>query len=260
LEDKLNNTEENSLTFGEIYAAYYKKKISKLAIGTRFNYERYIRLHFQAILNTPIKNMTSRFIDSWIDSLHESLNKTLQAKQRTGFKHELQLMQAVLKFYDEYYDDPDFKYPVKKRHAEDCQLKKSLPKYKDLLLVEFEQFRIEILKCKHGELFAAMATVQFYHALRISEAAALHFEDLNLNFKNSKESTIRICRHLVYLRKKGSKPILENGFKNAKGGENSVRELPLFPETFQTLNKVFKIHAKGLVFTIDGTALTYRQI
>ncbi|MBX9703117.1 MAG: tyrosine-type recombinase/integrase [Silvanigrellaceae bacterium] len=247
--------------FSEVYKSFYDKKISKLSEGTRSNYERYIRLHFQNVWNVPIKNITPQFIDHWLDSMRSALPKGHQTLQRVNFKHELSVMRSVLKFYDEYFDDPEFKFPLKARHAEDAFIKKSVPKHKDFTVDEFWRFHAELSKSLHGPMLAALATVQFFQALRISEVAALFFEDLNLNFRQPRESTLRVCRHVIYPRKKAQKPYIEAGFKNAKGGASSVKELPLFHEAFSALKGVFKVGAKGLVFVSPtNESFTYRQI
>jgi integrase len=93
------------------------------------------------------------------------------------------------------------------------------------------------------------------------KAAGLFFEDVKFNFRSPEESSIRVCRHVVYPRVGKDRPEIEEGFKNAGGGDKSVKELYLFPEAYAALKKVFKVGAKGLIFS-PGLAepFTYRQI
>ena len=227
-------------TFGEVYEAFRRKKISVLSKGTQINYGRYIRIYFQDVLPRPIRDVTSQFIDGWIDALRESMGTFHQSSHRANFDHELSVMRSVLRFYADYYEDPAFRFPLKARHAEDVQVGKAQPKLKDLKEDEFLAFREVLQSMKHGEQMAHMATVQFYEALRISEVAGLFFEDLNLNFRNPQDSTIRVCRHVFYPRDKEGEVEILPGFKNAGGGDLSVKELYLFPEWSTTITIPFQ--------------------
>jgi integrase len=208
-----------------------------------------------------VYDITPQFIDSWIDWLRSTRDQFHQSKLRTSFDHELSVMRSVLLYYRNYYDDPHYQFPVKSRHAEDSRIGKAPPKTKDLTEAEFLRFHARLSETKLGCLLAPMATVQFYQALRISEAAGLFFEDLNLNFRNPSESTIRVSRHVIYLRGAHSRTEILPGFKNSGGGEYAIKELHLFPESFEALKSVFKVGARGIVFSTDGkTPLSYRKI
>lgn len=248
-------------TFQEVYDAFWKKKVSKLGSGTQANYRRYVRLHFGSVLNVPIRSVTARFVDDLLEEWRSSLGRFHQSKVRTCFKHELSVLRSVLRFYQEYYDDPEFRFPLKERHSRDAVLAKAPPKHKDLSEQEFLRFHDALSKRKNGALFSAMATVQFYQALRISEVAALRHEDLLLNFRSPRESSLRVCQHVVYPRVGKELPVVEAGFKNARGGQDSVKEQPLWPETFAALKTVFRLGMKGLVFGLSPTApFSYRSI
>lgn len=248
-------------TFGEVYEAFLRRKVTTLAKGTQINYARYVRLHFQNVLLVPIREITPQFLDAWLDSLRAGVKKSRKGRQRTSFDHELSVMRCVLRFYGDYHDDPDFRFPLKARHAEDAFLRKSPPKVKDLPEDEFLRFRAELEKQKHGAILAPMASVQYYQALRISEAAGLFFEDVKLSFRSPEESSIRVCRHIVYPRLGHMRPEITEGFKNAGGGDKSVKELYLFPEAHAALKAVFKVGAKGLIFSpCLAEPFTYRQI
>lgn len=248
-------------TFAEVYEAFWKKKVSRLSSGTQFNYQRYTALHFGAVMPVPVRAITPKFIDDLLDNWRDSIGKTHQSKQRTCFKHELSVLRSVLRFYDEYYDDPDFRFPLKERHARDAILRKSPPKDKDLTEEEFLRFVVELADRKYGNLLVAMATVQFYQALRISEVGALRFQDLRLDFRNPMESSLRICQHVIYPRVGKQRPFVEEGFKNARGGQESVKEQPLWPQTFEAFKDVFKVGATGLIFGLSSAdPFSYRMI
>jgi len=245
-------------TFGEIYEAFWKKKISKLTSGTQANHARYIRLHFDKVMPIPIKSITPAFVDALLERWRHSM-ETHQSQQRLNFNHELSVLRSVLKFYEEYFEDPEFKNPLKQRHNEDAFLKKAPSKHKDLQEGEFHLFVNTLKDTKWGDVLSAMAIVQFYQALRIGEVAALRFEDVCWDFKKPDESTIRVCQHVVYPRTGGVKPQILSGYKNSRNGE--IKELPLFRESYEALKSVFVLGGKGLIFGLTSTEpFTYRMI
>jgi hypothetical protein len=81
----------------------------------------------------------------------------------------------------------------------------------------------------------ALFTVQWCEALRISEAAALCWEDVRWNYAAPQGSCVRVCRHLIWTRLAGERPVVEPGFKNSRA-VGGVKLLPLFPEAFEALN------------------------
>ena len=97
--------------------------------------------------------------------------------------------------------------------------------------------------------------------MRISEVAALRQEDLRLNFRSPRESSLQVCQHVVYPRVGKEKPLVEDGFKNARGGQDSVKEQPLWSETFAALKTVFRLGARGLLFGLTAIEpFPYRSI
>jgi integrase len=258
--DSSSITSAGGPLLGDVYAEYHRRKLMKLSVNTRLKYEQYVRLHMQDLLQRPIRSLTPHTIDEWLDRLTRKAMRSGASHRRFSFDHELTFLSGLINYYIEYFEDPVFRSPLRKRHRQDAVLAKAPPKHRDLTEGEFKLFLSELAKGPQGEMFSCVATVQFYQALRISEVAALHFEDLNLNWKTPEDSTLRICRHFVYLRSKGSKPVLMAGFKNASGGLNSVREQPVFQQSFEALKGVFRI-GTGLIFcSSKGLPLTYRQI
>jgi integrase len=171
---------------------------------------------------------------------------------------------VVLKYYHEYFDDPTFVNPLRRRHREAAVVgrRRQENAQKDLTVEEFYRFREAILKQKSPDAsaLAALATVQYFQALRISEVAALHWEDVLLDWRQPKNSRLRVHRHVIYLRRKGDLSFIEEGFKNSTR-EDSIKEQPLFPESFAALKTLYRLHAKGLVFTNRAnTFFDYRKI
>lgn len=248
--------------FGEIVDEWRRRTFAKLSKSTQAVYERYLRLHFQSLMGLPVRSFTARLVDEWIDERKRFIGQSAQSRQRSSFEHELTLLGSVLRYYVEYHDDVDFRLPIKKRHREAAIVAKDVGagKTKDLSCDEFMRFRAELLNGPHPLVIAALATVQYFQALRISEAAAIHWEDVTLDWKKPQNSRLRICRHVIFMRGRGTESYIEAGFKNASKDE-PVKEQPLFPESFEAFKTLFQIGGGGLVFKQDeGTFLSYREI
>ena len=236
--------------------------VASLAIGTRLHYERVIRNHFQGILSLPIHEITSARVDQWIWGMIEQSKLPGASTQRVNFVHELQLLGSILSHYHEFFDDPHFRHPIKKRHRKMVHFKKVLKqKHKDMSLEDFHCFR-ETLKSTslHGALLAAMVSIQFSSALRISEVAALRHCDISINHLNPHLSRITVCQHVVWLDRKGEKNRIEPGFKNATADE-PTKELPMFPMAYEALKGLWQPGNNDLVFKNQlGTFFRYNTL
>lgn len=127
-------------TFGEIVLEWQRRKYNAISEGTKLQYERMLRKHFQGLLSTPIHEITAKRIDSWIDDMRASA--TDGKTRRKAFDHELTLLGVVLRYYSEYHDDTGFVFPVKRRHRKAAEGSVSdVPKQKDLSEEEFLRFR-----------------------------------------------------------------------------------------------------------------------
>ena len=247
-------------TFFVVCKEWQERKYPTLAVGTRVHYDQLLRQHFGPLMEMGIHEIVPSVVDSWIAGLKKRLGKTHQSRQRKSFQHELTLLGVILRYYGEYHEDPEFRYPVKRRHREDAKLRiTGDEKPKDLSLEEFLKFRRFLESGAHGKTMAVLATVQFFQALRVSEVAALHWEDVLLNFKSPVESRLRIVRHVEFSRKAGMPSKISPGFKNsyATGGS---KELPLFPEPYDALKALYYVGAKGLVFQNRGKFFEYRHV
>jgi len=124
---------------------------------------------------------------------------------------------------------------------------------------QFLEFRRALSALKNGDLWQSLATVQYYQALRISEAAGLYWEDVHFDLDSPHNSRISIVRSVFWPHKKGLESYVRIGFKNAESN-GGIKEQPMFPETFQALHSLHFENAKGLVFKLQGTHLDYRAI
>jgi len=247
--------------FSEIVAEWRRRKYPTYAKGTRFQYDKLMRLSFGSLMDLPIRAITPKVVDDWLAKLKHGLGITWQSKTRKSFEKELVCLAVILRYYESYNDDLQFRFPIKKRHREDAQLRRVAKKpQKDLPPEDFERFARELAKDKNGKTLVALATVQYHQALRISEAAAIHWEDVQIVWTNPKDSRLRIVRHVEWGRSKGMGSEITPGFKNSRalGGE---KEQPIFPETFVALKTLHYIGAKGLVFRDENShVFSYQAI
>lgn len=246
--------------FSEIVESYRKRRFPQLARGTCENYEQLLRLHFGMLLQLRVNAITPALIDEWIFSLRTNQEKNRQGRKRKSFDKELDLLSVLLRFYQKYCDDIDFRWPLKARHRDDAKVVRDSGKRdRDLPPEQFARVHSE-MRGMFGPLWAAMFTVQWREALRVSEVAALHWEDVHLNFREPELSYIRVCRHVEWSRKKFGVSQITDGFKNSRS-MGGVKELPLFPEAFAALKELYFIGAKGLVFKKEnGEFFTFRSI
>jgi len=250
----------NNPLFGQIVEEWKKRRFPHLAPGTQLLYQKILRLHFQSLMNLRIRDLDPRHIDLWVDELKAGSLVSKNKATRKNFRHELELLSTILRYYQNYHDDSAFQFPLKKRHREASRLSnaRALPQ-KDLSAGEFLIFREELRKLKHGEMLAVLAAVQFYQALRISEAAGLFWEDIQFDWKNPKNSRIRVVRSVWYPHTGGLKPEVRWGFKNAASNQG-IKEQPMFPESHEALMSIYEKSKTGLIFEWESKPIPYRVI
>lgn len=247
-------------SFADVVAEFRQKAYPLRSRTTCLQYDKLLKLHFGSLMHLSVNDITPKVVDDWLWTLKRELKKSIMRDKRKSFEKELDLLQVILRHYEKYNDDNQFRCPIKQRHRDDMWVvRKEGHKDRDLPREQFNLVR-EKLRRKRGDLWWALFTLQWSAALRISEAAALHWEDVSLNWREPAKSSITVCRHVEWPRMKGQKTLITPGFKNSKGlGGKKV--IPLFPEAFEALKTLFHLGAKGLVFPgTHGQVLEYRQI
>lgn len=246
--------------FSELVEDWKSRTYSKLQNSTKHQYEKLLRLYFAPLMDVKVEAIDAKFVDRWVEYLKNPKNVFITNGNRYSFDHELALLSSILRHYIEYSDETKFQLPIKRRHREAIVVRrKSLLENKDLSEPEFHQFRLALLGGNMGALMYALSTVQYYQALRISEAAAIHWEDIVLDIESPTKSRIQIRRSVEWLRTKGARPAIKAGFKNSAscGG---VKEQPLFPESFNVLAEFDDKKKVGLIFHNESAPLDYRAI
>lgn len=245
--------------FAEVLEDWRKRKLPQRAQATQIAYEKMLKLHFNGLLKVPMKEFNSKVVDRWIEDLKNPSGKAMQSKRRVAFDHELSLLSGILRFYREYHQD-SFLNPIFHRHREDVQTgREQVRVERDIRYPDFQKFLTALNKEKNGHLFAALATVQYFQALRISEAAAIHWEDVSLHPEIPEASRLQVRRSVIWPRIKGTVSYVKLGFKNSKSN-NGFKEQPLFPESYFAFKQMENETRKGLVFPLEGNHLEYRQI
>lgn len=251
---------EQGLTFSNVVEEWRRKKLPQKARSTQVAYEKMLRLYFRSLMSQPMNGFTSKTVDGWLEELKKPTGEFMRSKRRIAFDHELSLLSGILRFYREYMDE-SFRHPVLERHQEDVQTGRTkIRTRKDIRPADFQKFLAELRKQCHGEMLSALAILQYYQALRISEAAAIHWEDIYLDSQVPEASRLRISRSIVWLRSKGLGSFINHsGFKNSEANDG-CKEQPLFPESYFALVTLNPVGKTGLVFQEGGEHFGYRQI
>lgn len=254
-----NTPQPNQVSFGpsfkEVLEKYRRVYMPTLARSTQETYMQLIDRHFDFFFSYNMHEITPALLDQWILHMKSKPMKNI----RLAFKEEFKVLSGVLKFYQDY--DDKFILPMKPRHKRDLVVKKGSTKSKFITEEEFYKFRDSLMAGVDGEMFACLATVQFFQALRISEAAGLHWHNIIWNEKDPGKSCLAISASVFFSRKRGVDPSMQDTFKNAKSNDG-VKYLPVLPEPYtllRTRQAQASIHS-GPIFHDKGNLLTYRQI
>ena len=115
---------------------------------------------------------------------------------------------------------------------------------------EFEKWVSCLRAQSDGLLKEALARMQRSGALRISEATAIHWSDINWD-----RHFVTVQRSVVWPRIKGQAPFIQDGFKNG-----DQKEVPITPDAFPCLKELSLQKTSPLVFHKEGLPLDYRYV
>lgn len=245
--------DDSSPPFKSVVKQFFKNKVQSLRASTQENYQALIdKGYLDYLMDYQMNQITPAVVDMWIDYLKSLPRKSI----RESFYTELTLLTNIINFYISY--DDNYVSPVKKRHRNSIVVKNIQKPVKELSEADFKMFR-DYLEQHYGLRLAAMATIQYYQALRISEVAALEKEDFKINDKNPNQSIVFITRSVRYSKDKKSSEI-QQGFKNSKvnGG---FKALPLMKESYLYYKKLISSISTSQLFLDDKEKLfNYRAI
>ncbi len=255
-----NSTPRSTATLADVIDKFREIRYRSLRKSTVDLYERQLRLYFDPLLGTSLSEFNSSTIDKWIGGLTKKQKSGEYKTTRTTFEQELRLLTTLLSFCREYFDDYQTLDPIKKRHRESVIIKKLQPKEKHLTEEQFYLFRDNLRRLHNGEMFSKLATVQYFQALRISEAAAIKWENIKFHLEVPRHSELEIKESIYWPRKKGIAAHVQLGFKNSEKQKDGKKVSTLLPESYKVLRAQFTRNSSGLVFALDGQVIEYRQI
>ena len=246
-----NNPVDNSPKFKEIFENWSKLKLSNMRESSKIHYSGKFK-YLVPLMDKSLNQIHSKLLDTWVEWLKQQPKKSI----RCNYDKEIDLLNSIFGFHQEMTDEP-YHNPIKKRHYKHGFVKEAPLKRKDMLEDEFILFRNELLKQPSGLLYATLATFQYYHCLRIGEAAGVSREDIKLG-ANPSDNSFLISKSVKWLRGKGLKPYIENNFKNSKyvNSKGSV----LHPEAKSYFEDFLNTHKNNIIFSIGGELLHYRQV
>lgn len=204
-----------------LFQEFIEKKKAHIKESTINLYIRMFRLHFDFFKGIEIEQFTAAIVDDWLTHLRVRN----QNVQRLSFDHELTLLKTLVNYY---WDEHDVKLDIfKKRHINNAVVKKRIYKLnRELKEDEFKLFA-HWLNLLYGEQYTMLAIIQYYQALRISEAFAIHYDCFSLDYKNPLNSTLTIKESVVFTHETGKKSKIQQGFKNGL-----IKVQPLLPQVF----------------------------
>jgi len=239
-------------TIGNLLNDWQRLGWGHLSKSTRIFYLRMFDT-FEPLVNLPVEDLHPKHIDEWIHLLKSPVWTSKFSTKRETLEKEYGLLKAVVSWYIDRTDDTKLRSPFKKRHVQMLRLRPAKPKtrkamYDEELDAWFNELR------KDSFLFYALAKIQVHQVLRVSEACAFKWSNLNL-----KHREYTVAEHVIWPRVNGSPPEILPGTKTNKSGE--VFKSFLQMESVQVLTELEQMEKKGdLIFTQDGSPLTYRVV
>lgn len=223
------------------------------AISTQIRYKSYIQ-HFEFFTDLPVEEIQPTHIDSWITHIKSKEYLSRFHTTRCNYDHEASVLKQIFYFYCSR-KNRNYRLPFLREHSEMLRVREKPEVKKDLSVEEFKAFLMalkEISQKNENLVFYYLALMQYLIYGRVQDAAALHFEDFNLE-----RGEITVNKKVVWPRAKGYEPFIETGSK-ANGGKT----IPLndFSKSIFQEWKMLSGNRDGLLFKLDGKIITYRQI
>ncbi|OFY98107.1 MAG: hypothetical protein A2Z97_04225 [Bdellovibrionales bacterium GWB1_52_6] len=244
---------EQGMLFGEVVKIWQDVWLPSKNVSTQIRYQSYLQ-HFRMFWSMPVEKISPSDIDLWIAEIRNPEYLAKGHSTRCDYKHEFSVLRGILNFYTSRYNR-NYRLPFLKDHKPMLKVREKMKISKDLTVVEFQLFMDSLKKvCVEYdcEVIYYLAFMQYATYCRVQESAALHFEDFDFG-----RNRITINKKIQWLRVRGLEPRLVDGAK-ANGG----KVIPMG----ELAGRVFKEWVlksgvrKGLLFSIDGEMLSYRQI
>jgi integrase len=218
--------------------------------STQLVYERTLN-YLEFFEGMKVRAITAQVVDQWLKKMTDPKVVKEQNKSRQTYLHELELLSGIFRYYNEYRDDSQFVFPIKRRHREAAIVRIVRGKKKKPMTPEQFELWTEALRAQgNGLMKETIARTQRSGALRISEVAAIHWEDIDWDNR-----TINVHGSVMWPRCDGRGPEIKEGFKN---GDEKI--IPISPDAYRLLRALFDQRTGILVFNENERPLEYRYI
>jgi len=239
-------------TVGDLVQDWQKFAWCNFAKNTRIFYANRLPI-LEPIEAVPVENLTPMHIDEWLYELKSPTWMNKYSSNRTTLEKEFDMFKTIINWYIDRNDHTKLIKPFKKRHSEQLRLRPAKIKSRKVMYDHELSRWLEELK-KESFLYYSMALVQVHQVLRVSEVCAMKWSNLCLP---QREYTV--VEHVIWPRVNGMLPEILPGTKTNRNGESFVSFLQ--QESVTVLDQMKAMARNGdLIFTQDGTPLTYRQV
>ena len=244
--------EKESVFFSECFKQYLEEAFPLLKPATKQAYEARFRYFIKGPLaHIKMELFNAKCVHTWINWLKK--HPTAKNKGRKTFRHELQLLSAILNWYRNFVDE-DFNVPITKQHRQLCYYKPVPPQRPDYY-ARPEELRTWIKWLKQNRsnpVYWRLATFMVLTGARVGEACGMLWSAVELE-----QGKARVVRKIRWDHKT-KRPSLEEDTKTSA----SVRLLILSDELIEILNQMKEENGdEGLLFTDkQGEALKYNAI
>ena len=244
--------EKPIMFFSDCFEKYLKEAFPLFKKATQQGYEARFRYFIKGPLNkVKMEYLNAKCIHLWINWLKKQ--PTAKNEGRKSFRHELQLLSAILNWYRNFIDE-DFNVPITKQHRQLCYYKPVAPQRPDYY-ARPEELRAWIKWLKQNRsnpVYWRLAAFMVLTGARIGEACGMLWSAVDLE-----QGKARVIRKIRWDHKT-KRPCLEEDTKTSA----SVRLLILSDELIEVLRQMKKeTQEEGLLFTDrQGLALKYNAI
>lgn len=252
------------MTFKELLTDFFKFKTKTCQITTIESYTTQAR-HFESILDIEVENFNSHVIDKWLIEIKSpSYRMKMKLKStRLSFGHEVTLLRNVFAYYREYGNEK-FENPVRHRHDTNAVVNQkriderkreeknkfiSFEKIDSVLSTFKNQSKLNSVK----EMYYVLALVQLRTGLRVGEAAALRWEDIDWV-----NGIVDINKTVQWVRTKKRPSQISD--KTKTGVDRKVKFIPAVLDELKALQRS-QCRITGLIFSENGSKIVaYRCI
>lgn len=240
------------LTVQDVIVQWQRLGWGHLSTSTKIYYGRMTPL-LAPLYRVPIEELHPKHIDEWLILLKTPEWTRKYVSRRESLEKEFDMFRSVINWYIDQTDDSKLRSPFRKRHLQILRLRPATQKARKNMYDEELRAWFSELK-KDNFLFYAMAVVQVNQVFRVSEVSAMKWSNLSLGHRE-----YTVTEHIIWPRVNGAPPEILPGTKTSKAGQSFKSFLQ--QESVQVLKELLELGKNGdLIFTTDGSALTYRRI